>query len=401
MAAGMNPSAGRWWVIGIRLALVGFVATSGAIAFASWWLTAPLADRLVPTMSGTLARTDQARSPGRTRPVWPRERLEGEPAKLLLLDIVLDVAERLDAIDGYTATFHKQERIDGTLGPVQTLAMKTRHHPFAIYLKFLAPSSGKELVYAEGHHDNKVIAHSGGVARLLVPRLALEPTHPLVLAGSRHAVTEAGLANLTAKLVHYRQLDMKDPEAVTILDRFEDASGKSWLRSIHTHDTQSEARPFARVEGPSTDPRHLLPSRYPELRLAQTRPERRAPPGRALLVREPRCHHHAEGDRLRPGEPGIRLSSIGCAVFASVVDRDAMVEKIDSARPEMVNQKPRCMLLHYGGSETPSESSKDAPASRASRGGGHSLAPCSALWSALRMRWQRSGISNAQVIIIW
>ena len=68
--------------------------------------------------------------------------------------------------------------------------------PFAVYLKFLAPQAGKEVVYAEGHHENKVIAHSGGLARLLVPRLAVAPDHPLALADSRHAVTEAGVANL-------------------------------------------------------------------------------------------------------------------------------------------------------------------------------------------------------------
>jgi hypothetical protein len=230
------------------MVIVGVVTTSGAIAFASWWLTAPLTDRVVPIGLTNEIRSTHARSEKQARPVWPEGRLAGEPAKHLLLDILLDAADRLDAIDGYTATFHKQERLDGTLGPVQTLAMKTRHHPFAIYFKFIAPSAGKEVVYAEGHHDNKVIAHSGGVARLLVPRLALEPTHPLALAGSRHAVTEAGLANLTGRLIHYRQLDLKEPEAVTILDRITDDSGKSWLRSIHSHDTYSESRPFARVE---------------------------------------------------------------------------------------------------------------------------------------------------------
>ena len=59
--------------------------------------------------------------------------------------------------------------------PEQTLAMKVRNRPFAIYLKFLAPKAGKEVVYAEGHHDNKVIAHNGDWTRKLVPRLAVAP----------------------------------------------------------------------------------------------------------------------------------------------------------------------------------------------------------------------------------
>jgi hypothetical protein len=181
-------------------------------------------------------------------PAWPRERLEGARAKALLLDVLLAAAERLNRVDGYTATFQKQERIKGTLGPVQRLAMKVRHRPFAVYFKFLAPQAGKEVVYAEGHHDNKMIAHAGGVARLLVPRLAVAPDHPLALADARHPVTEAGLANLTAKLIGFRRKDLDDPEAETVLDRSRDDSGREWLRSVHLHPKPHPGRPFARVE---------------------------------------------------------------------------------------------------------------------------------------------------------
>ncbi len=169
-------------------------------------------------------------------------------AKTLLLTTLLDVDARLKKVDGYTATFHKQERIGGELRPEQTLSMKVRQRPFAVYFKFLAPTQGKEVVYAEGHHDNKVIAHSTGVSRWLVPRLAVPPDHPLALADTRHSVTEAGLANLTEKLIGFRRLDLEDPDAVTVLDRTTDSEGRQWLRSIHTHPHQRGGRPFARVE---------------------------------------------------------------------------------------------------------------------------------------------------------
>ena len=148
---------------------------------------------------------------------------------------MLAVQERLKNVAGYTATFRKQERIGGVLGPEQTMALKIRQHPFAVYLKYLSPSAGKEVVYAEGHHDNKIIAHSGGVARFLVPRLAVLPDHPLALANSRHSITEAGLANLTDKLLGFRRLDLDNTEAVTILDRATDTNGRTCLRSLHTH----------------------------------------------------------------------------------------------------------------------------------------------------------------------
>jgi hypothetical protein len=239
----------RAWLISLLLLL----PLAGAAL--CWWLTAPLQDdlqNLSPWVRASEARTSQvplsADAFTVNMPDWPETRLEGERAKRLLLDTLLAVQKRLGAVAGYTATLRKQERIGGVLGTEQTLAMKIRHYPFAVYLKYLSPHAGKEVVYAEGHHENKVIAHSGGLARLLVPRLAVAPDSPLALADSRHAITEAGLANLTAKLIGFRRMDLEDPEAVTILDRTTDADGRPRLRSLHTHPHFNTQRPFARVE---------------------------------------------------------------------------------------------------------------------------------------------------------
>ncbi|MDR3633893.1 MAG: DUF1571 domain-containing protein [Isosphaeraceae bacterium] len=219
----------------------------------SWSLTAPLEDHPAPLSAAGLATPpvpltpEEAALPG-VPPAWPERRTDGDTAKKVLLATLIAVAEHLNDVDTYTATFKKQERLNGKLGVVQTLAMKVRHKPFAIYFKFLAPSPGKEVVYAEGHHENKVIAHSPGVAGWLVPRLAVPPNHPLALAESRHSVTEAGLANLTKKLIRFRELDLSDPEAVTILDRTTDDQGRPRLRSVHTHPHANADRPFCRVE---------------------------------------------------------------------------------------------------------------------------------------------------------
>jgi hypothetical protein len=237
----------RWWHWGLLLLL-----PVAGVAGTSWWLTEPLEDHGADTAPAPdlprAPRPELAAKPHEPL-AWPDERLEGMPAKQLLLDVLLDVDRRLDAIDFYTATFRKRERLRGVLGSEQTLAMKVRQHPFAIYLKFLDPTPGKEVVYAEGHHDNKVIAHATGVSRWLVPRLAVPPDHPLALAETRHAVTEAGLANLTEKLIGYRRIDINDPEAITILDRTTDDDGRAWLRSLHLHPANATSqRPFARVE---------------------------------------------------------------------------------------------------------------------------------------------------------
>jgi hypothetical protein len=234
----------RW---GLTIVLV-LAIVSITLAGLSWWVNEPLDEPRSGVASDSQPSPPVAVARRDTMPEWPESRLEGVPAKTLLLETLLAVQQKLDWVKGYTATFRKQERINGALGPEQTLAMKVRHRPFAVYFKFLSPHEGKEVVYAEGHHENKVIAHSGGVARFLVPRLAVPPTHPIALADSRHPVTEAGLANLTRRLIGFRRLDLQDAEAVTILDRITDETGRSRLRSIHLHPHRHPDRPFARVE---------------------------------------------------------------------------------------------------------------------------------------------------------
>ncbi len=250
MAATMNnvtfpPKRVRRW----RWLLFGIIPA--ALALGSWWLTEPLEKQEAslaglgsPGRASTIAMSSTANS----EVVWPASELQGDAAKTLVLDALLVANDRLNRHEGYTATLRKQERLKGKLGPVQTLEMKVRRQPFAVYFKFLSPQAGKEVVYAEGHYDNKLIAHSGGVARLLVPRLAVPPDHPLALADSRHPVTEAGLANLVERLLKFRRLDMADSDAITILDRVTDGSGREWLRSVHLHSLSDESRPFARIE---------------------------------------------------------------------------------------------------------------------------------------------------------
>jgi hypothetical protein len=261
MAASSVPSpepARAWWRRGWLFLLLIPVP----VAAACWWFTAPLDDTLASPASfdSTTALTTPAAPPAGSGseahaelgtpalPDWPEVRLEGMAAKRVLLDTMLAVQDRLKGVAGYTATFRKQERIGGVLGPEQIMTMKIRHHPFAVYFKYLSPYPGKEAVYAEGHHDNKIIAHAGGMSRFLVPRLAVPPDHPLAMAETRHPITEAGLANLVDKLVAFRRLDLIDADAVTFLDRTTDIRAGLRLRSVHTHPHFDPRRPFARVD---------------------------------------------------------------------------------------------------------------------------------------------------------
>lgn len=209
------------------------------------WLTAPLEPGASPDATPRKAR-EHAPRPGLAD--WPATTLSGREAHVLLLASLVDARARLHAAGGYTALFRKTERISGKLGDEQVMEMKARLEPFAIYFKYRTPEPGKEVVFARGRYDDNLIAHGTGFSRALIPRLKVPPDSAIAMSGNRHPITDAGLGNLTTKLIGFRRMDLDDPDAVTILDRFRDDSGRPWLRSIHTHANPKSERPFQRVE---------------------------------------------------------------------------------------------------------------------------------------------------------
>src|SRR5689334_9885424 len=91
-----------------------------AVAAGCWWLTEPLVVERPPAPPGGLppvpsASASASASVGPKLPAWPEGRLEGEPAARMLLETLLRVQTRLEAVAGYTATLRKQERIKGVL----------------------------------------------------------------------------------------------------------------------------------------------------------------------------------------------------------------------------------------------------------------------------------------------
>lgn len=232
-----------------------------SIAALSWYITPPLeaesARDLKPSSlahDGLLTsverdrREDRIAAPAEPSFVWPSERLDGLEAKRVLHRVMLDTGKRIDRVSGYTALFHKRERIDGKLGPMETMRIKVRSRPFSVYLKYLDPSRGKEVIYVAGKRDNKLIGHYGGASRMLLPRIVVPPDHPVALASSRHPITDAGLAHLIQKLIKFRNIDLADDRAVTILDWGSDFKGRTRPRSLHRHPAPDGVHLYAEVE---------------------------------------------------------------------------------------------------------------------------------------------------------
>ena len=117
----------------------------------------------------------------------------------------------LEAIQDYSATLVKRERIDGVVGEYEYLAIKIRHKPFSVYVDFLAPQSvrGQEVIYVEGENNGNMWAHRANNHSGLLGVVSLTPHSPRAMRGQRYPLTEIGLVNLLRRLIEVAQQDVQ------------------------------------------------------------------------------------------------------------------------------------------------------------------------------------------------
>ncbi len=120
--------------------------------------------------------------------------------------------QRLETeISDYSCTFSKQEVVDGRMGEPQRIAMRVGHEPFSVYMKFVKPFAGREVLYVDGANDNKLVALSDGWKRNF-GKVHLDPTGSTAMDGQRHPITKAGIKNLANELIKIMEADMKYAE---------------------------------------------------------------------------------------------------------------------------------------------------------------------------------------------
>lgn len=142
--------------------------------------------------------------------------IEGPAARAIRT--IRECREKFDAVEDYTCTFYKRERLNGTLTDVNVLAMKMRNRPYSVYFRFQQPNKGREAIYVEGRNDGYVLAHDVGFTRLLAGTMRLDPHGARAMESSRHPITRAGISNLI-DTVHARWTEeLKDEESVVLFD---------------------------------------------------------------------------------------------------------------------------------------------------------------------------------------
>ena len=138
---------------------------------------------------------------------------KGNSAAVHALDPALTMASKgLEFSQGgvrdYTATLVKRERVEGELQAYEYIYLKVRNPkpqvPFSVYMYFLKPADakGREVIYIDGKHDNKMLVHEGGGGiKGALPNLELDPAGFLAMKGQRYPLTEVGVENLMKQLL--------------------------------------------------------------------------------------------------------------------------------------------------------------------------------------------------------
>ena len=107
--------------------------------------------------------------------------------------------EAVAKIKDYEALFIRKELVDGAIVSSQ-ITIKLRQEPFSVYLKFIEPNAGREVIYVEGKNDGKLLVHETGIASL-AGTLSLDPKGSLAMSGNRYPITMIGLKTMTETVI--------------------------------------------------------------------------------------------------------------------------------------------------------------------------------------------------------
>lgn len=143
-------------------------------------------------------------------------RIAEAPASHPILPALKKAAQGLEALKSvkdYQATLIRQELVGSTVSSSQ-LEIKLRHEPFSVYVKYLDPSAGREVIYVEGKNEGKLQVHETGFASL-VGTLSLDPKGKLAMDGNRYPVTMIGIRKM-AELTIEEWLTLAKRDDVTV-----------------------------------------------------------------------------------------------------------------------------------------------------------------------------------------
>lgn len=102
--------------------------------------------------------------------------------------------EKLEQVKDYEATVIKKEMVGNTLFTSQ-FQIKLREEPKDIYLKFIDPHAGREVLFSPNKRNGMMLVRETGIASL-VGSLEIDPEGDLARKENRYPISKIGLRNL-------------------------------------------------------------------------------------------------------------------------------------------------------------------------------------------------------------
>lgn len=139
---------------------------------------------------------------------------------------LLQLAEKrlhaLNAVQDYTCTVVKRERINGRLQEAQTMFVKLRQEqvrdgqvvvPLSVYVHYLSPAevADREVIYVRGANKGNMIVRKGG-PRFAHVTVAVAPDSPAAFRDNNHAITEVGFRSMLLELLQLGREDLNHGE---------------------------------------------------------------------------------------------------------------------------------------------------------------------------------------------
>ncbi len=191
-----------------------------------------------------------------------------DPALQLARDGLARVRQN---VNDYTAILVKRERIGDELGDHEFMFAKVRNRkvennqlvqPFSVYLMFLKPSTikGREVLYVENQNEGKIVAHEGGMKRMLGTHY-LAPNSWLAMQGQRYPITDIGVENLLTKLIERGERDKSHGDCNVTFTPNAKVSGRDCTVLQVTHPQQAPHYDF-HIAQVFIDNELQLPLRY-------------------------------------------------------------------------------------------------------------------------------------------
>jgi hypothetical protein len=147
-------------------------------------------------------------------------------------------------VHDYSATLVKQERVDGELAEHQHIFLKVRHEPFSVYMSFLKPFQGREVLYVAGQNNNEMVVLEAGLKRML-GKINLAPNGMVAMRGQKHPITKVGIRNLTAEMIRKFEADTRYAESEVTTNEGTKINGRptTMIQVVHPIPRQSCGSP--------------------------------------------------------------------------------------------------------------------------------------------------------------